>query len=95
MRTCQELESQGRGARRYIHNYEDYLVNEEAQVPPWEDEWRSELWGDEAHLEAPHRKEVITLITTQIPFFRDQTMLGCCRTCATCMHCFLTAHSVD
>ena len=57
-----------RGACRYIHNYEDYLVNEEAQVPPWEDEWRSELWGDEAHLEAPHRKEVITLITTQSLF---------------------------
>ena len=47
-----------RGVCRYIHNYEDYLANEEAQVPPWEDEWRSELWGDEAHLEAPHRKEV-------------------------------------
>ncbi|KAK9842442.1 hypothetical protein WJX81_000368 [Elliptochloris bilobata] len=42
---------------RYIHNYEDYLANEDAQVPPWEDEWRSELWGDEAHFEAPHRRE--------------------------------------
>ena len=52
-----------RGACRYIHNYEDYLANEEAQVPPWEDEWRSELWGDEAHLEAPHRREVIVTVS--------------------------------
>lgn len=43
---------------RYIHNYEDYLANEDAPVRPWEDEWRDELWGDEAHVEARHRREV-------------------------------------
>lgn len=79
---------------RYIHNYEDYLANEEAQVPPWEDEWRSELWGDEAHLEAPHRKEVITVIVTHFPVLREHIMLGCSRICAACMQCLLAPQCI-
>jgi hypothetical protein len=50
----------GAGGRpgRYIHNYEDYLANEDAPAPPWEDDWRDAQWGEEAYREAPHRREV-------------------------------------
>jgi len=51
----------GAGGRRgrYIHSYEDYLANEDAPAPPWEDDWRDAQWGEEAYREAPHRREVL------------------------------------